>query len=323
LLILVLVCVLLISCANDPALSDEPPKDSDLHHKIVFSLFNDNNPWPIALAKDLESAAKENSIEFILLNAKGDPQKQYDHIRQLEAEEVDMLLLSAVDKEIGGDCLQLCKQKDIPVILVARNADGIMGQDYITLIAHDYELVGYSQGMSLIRAFRDRPCRVVELAGDPGASNTVSLSNGFRRALEYDKNFSIVATESTTTSTREAQEVMEGIIQSQIKFDAIFCHSDADALGAIQALKTAGLTPGCDPKQGHILITSNCGYEDAIKAVAIEDLYNTFDLNARLGDLVIKTTKQYWNGEFIIPRIQVTYSEINSQNVNTVLGQGY
>lgn len=323
LILLLLVCsFLVVSCAPASPAAEEPETPAGTR-TVMLSLFNDNNPWPIALAKDLRDAALARGYNFVLENAKGDPRRQYEHIQAIQPGEVDMLLLSPVDKEIGAECLQLCKEKDLPVILVARNADGLIGQDFIALISCDHELVGYSQGRSLVRAFGDRQCRIVELAGEPGASNTVSMSKGFQRAIENNKNFRIVATESTTTSTREALDVMEGIIQSQIEFDAIFCHSDADALGAIQALKTAGLTPGCDPDAGEIIITSNCGYEDAIKAVTIGELYNTFEMNARIGELVLNCTEKFWRGEPVTPRIQIAHREITLQNAKEWIGKGY
>ncbi|MDD5017910.1 MAG: substrate-binding domain-containing protein [Eubacteriales bacterium] len=290
---------------------------------VVFSIFNDNNPWVIALAKDLQSTATTRKYKFIITNAEGDSEKQLSDIEELLNQQPDILLLSAVDTETGGKCLEAAKEANVPVILVARNAQGLMGQDYISLIACDYEAVGYTQGMSLIRLFGDSKCNIVELAGNPGASNTNSIASGFRRAIEIYSNFTIVTTKNYNYSMREALDSMESVIQSSIDFQAVFCHSDVEALGAIQALKTAGMTPGCNPDKGEIIITSNCGFEDAIKAVMIGELYNTIDLNARMGDLVFNTIEKYWNGEVITPRILITFDEITIDNASEWIGKGY
>ena len=83
------------------------------------------------------------------------------------------------------------------------------------------------------------------------------------------------------------------------------------------------MTPGCYPEKGNIIITSNCGFEDAIKAVEIGELYSTIDINARMGELVVNTMNKYWNGEFITPRIQIAYREITLRNASEWIGKGY
>ncbi len=313
----------LCACHALPPESETPSQAPADTRTVVLSLYNDNNPWPIALAKDLDSAAKAKGIGFSILNAQGSAEKQLSDVEALDPLSTDMLLLATVDKDIGAECLSVCKGKGIPVLLVARNADGLMGKDYISLIACDYEMVGYVQGMSLIRLFGSDGCRIVELAGDPSASNTSSIAAGFRRAIESYPQYRIVTTKNHNYSTREALDAMESVIQSNTSFQVVFCHSDADALGVIQALKTAGLTPGCDPSKGDIIITSNCGFEDAIKAVATGELYNTIDLNARIGGSVISIAERYWDGESINPRILVTFREITAANASEWIGKGY
>jgi len=77
LLTMLLACCIFLSACAPPepssSLSEEntiPPRK----RTVMLSLFNDNNPWPIALAKDLRSTAQERGYDFILTNAKGDPQ---------------------------------------------------------------------------------------------------------------------------------------------------------------------------------------------------------------------------------------------------------
>ena len=321
-----MAAALLAGCTANTASqeSDAPAEVSPGGKKVFLSLYNDDNPWSIALANDIIAACAEHGISITVKNANGDKSTQYNDISSLKENEYDMVLLSAVDKKVGGECLTSCKEKNIPAMLVARNADSLLGPDCITLIACDYELVGYSQGLSLLRAFGvERECSIVELAGDPGSSITVSLSRGMNRVTDSYPNLKVVSSKDTSTSTKGALDAIESVIREGVDFQAVFCHSDSDALGAIQALKTAGLTPGCDPDEGEIIISSNCGYDDAIKAVATGELYSTLNLNAHIGSLVVETMEKYWAGKLVAPRIQISYHEITRENVDEWIGSGY
>lgn len=292
--------------------------------KIAYSTFGDANAWPIALNESLESECTKRGYEFVMADSSGDVSKQLSDVNDLLMLEPDVLVYSPIEYEACAPALEAAKEAGVPVFCAARECDGVPGEDYVTAIRCNYVDMGYMQGEILYRAFGDSECNIVELAGTPGATNTEGFAEGFRKSIAEHPNMNIVVTQVTNYNTSEALKAMENIIQANNgQFNAIFCHSDAEALGAIQALEAAGLTPGCDVDAGDIIISSNCGYEDAYVAIDEGKLYSTVLLEARIGDIVLETIDKYFDGEEIDTFIPVELAEITADNISEYIGNGF
>lgn len=325
--------VLLAGCSTNPenveapdnlsSESDQGSENKDGKIKVAYSTFGDANAWPIALNESLESECTKRGYEFVMADSGGDVSKQLSDVNDLLMLEPDVFVYSPIEYEACAPALKAAKDAGIPVFCAARECDGVPGEDYVTAIRCNYVDMGYMQGEILYRAFGDKECNIVELAGTPGATNTEGFAEGFRKSIAEHPNMKIIVTQVTNYNTSEALKAMENIIQANSgKFNAVFCHSDAEALGAIQALEAADLTPGCEVGKD-IIISSNCGYEDAYVAIDEGKLYSTVLLEARIGDIVLETIDKYFEGEEIDTFIPVELAEITKDNIDEYLGNGF
>ncbi|MEJ7712708.1 MAG: substrate-binding domain-containing protein [Pyrinomonadaceae bacterium] len=81
-----------------------------------------------------------------------------------------------------------------------------------------------------------------------------------------------------TFRERAGQKVMENIIQSKGKaITVVYAHNDEMALGAIQALKSAGMNPGKD-----VMIISIDGERAALEAIARGEMNISVESNPPL-----------------------------------------
>jgi ribose transport system substrate-binding protein len=105
----------------------------------------------------------------------------------------------------------------------------------------------------------------------------------------------ILASQTGEFSRAQGQSVMQNIAQSLGKqITAVYAHNDEMALGAIQALRAAGFTPGTQVK-----IVSIDGQRAALEAIQRGELGATVESNPRFGPIAFETIEQVRKGETV------------------------
>jgi ribose transport system substrate-binding protein len=90
---------------------------------------------------------------------------------------------------------------------------------------------------------------------------------------------------------------------------AVYAHSDEMALGAIQALKAAGLQPGKD-----VLVVSVDGQKTALEAIIRGEMNATVECNPRFGPIAFDTLEKYLRGETVPAKIIIEDRFFDSSN---------
>lgn len=112
---------------------------------------------------------------------------------------------------------------------------------------------------------------------------------------------------------------MENLIQAHGKnITVVYAHNDEMALGAIQALKTAGMNPGKDVK-----VVSIDGQKSALEAIRAGDLNVTVECNPRFGPIAFNTLEKYLSGEQIPPKLIVPDNFFDSSNAGQFIAEAY
>jgi ABC-type sugar transport system substrate-binding protein len=102
--------------------------------------------------------------------------------------------------------------------------------------------------------------RYVELLGLVGDNNTWNRSKGFHEVVDHYPGLKMVAQQSADFDRNKAMEVMESILQAHGDITGVFCGNDAMAMGAYQALVSAG-------KEKAVKVFGFDGAEDVISAI--------------------------------------------------------
>jgi ABC-type sugar transport system substrate-binding protein len=84
---------------------------------------------------------------------------------------------------------------------------------------------------------------VLELSGTTGSGAAVGRAKGFREAL--NPNITILDSQTGNFTRAEGKPVMEAFLKKyEGQFQGVFFHNDDMAIGAIEAIKAAGIQPG-------------------------------------------------------------------------------
>ncbi|MDT5121976.1 MAG: galactofuranose transport system substrate-binding protein [Acidobacteriota bacterium] len=288
--------------------------------KVGFSQMEENNPWRIAETNSLRDEAKKRGDKFdlVVTNAQGQTSKQVSDVEDLIAQRVDAIFLAPREFEGLSTALQRAKEAKIPVFLIDREAAGTAGQDFVAFLGSNFVEQGRRAGEWLVKQTNGK-AGIVELTGTAGASVARDRSQGFRDAIQNSPDMKILTSQTGDFSRAEGQKVMENIIQAQGKaITAVYAHNDEMALGAIQALKAAGMNPGKD-----VLIVSVDGEKAGLEAITRGEMNITVESNPRFGPLAFDTLEKYLRKESIPPKIILEDKFFDTSNAAQFVNDAY
>ena len=295
-LALLSVTWLLASCAPEERKRAETPADCLV---VGFSQMEMTNPWRIAETISIQQAAEKAGASIVIRDAQSSVEQQVTDCLELLSMPVDYLVLAPRLDDGYQRAFEAARDAGIPVILVDRETAGTPGQDYACCITADFAWEGKTCARILAEAFEGKRCQIIELTGTPGSFVAKVRSEAFAQEAARYPNMDIMFSASGDFVRTTAQAAMENILQTrEVEFQAIFTHDDDTGIGAIQALKGAGLIPGKD-----VLVVSIAGQKDALKAIIAGELLASVECNPRLGGYLFDTILAMENGEEFDSRI--------------------
>lgn len=234
---------------------------------VAFAQDTMANDWRAAQVRDLQKAfAAHPEIEFIYTDANGDTARQVEDIEKLAAQGVDVLITSPRDAELMREPIARVHRKGIPVILLSRRVNG---EEFTQFITADNRAIGRQAAQYLARQLGGKG-RVLVLQGVPTASSAIDRTAGFNEALKRYPGLKVVAVRPADYLRAQAIQRVKEVLEEKLQFDAIYAQSDSMAIGAILALKKAGI----DPKK--IPITGIDYISEAREAIRAGELAATF-----------------------------------------------
>lgn len=213
--------------------------------KIGFSQCDNGNSWRIAETDSMQTAAEKYGVEFYYTDASGDIAKQASDVEDMTAQGVDYIVLAPQEEDGLQSALQSAMDAGIGVILVDRSINGEAGQLFTAQIMSDF-IWEAEQCANVIIEKTGGKGNVVILQGTQGATASNDRQEGFMKAIEGTE-LNIIADQVANFVMDEAQDAMANILQANgDEIDAVYCHNDDMAQGAIAAIKAAGYVPGED-----------------------------------------------------------------------------
>ncbi len=288
--------------------------------KIVvgFSQMEYNNMFRITETNSIKGEARKRGYQVLFTNAAGSTTKQISDVRELIAQKIDFLILAPREYEGAAPALKIAKRAKVPVILIDRDAAGKPGVDYVTLIASDFIQEGKRAAEWLAKKMSYR-ANIIELAGTPGASAARDRAAGFRQGIIRYPGMKIITSQSGDFDRTIGQKVMENIIQVYNgKFNAVYAQNDEMAIGAIQALKAAGITPGKD-----VILVSIDGEQDGLKAIVAGELGASVECSPIFGPKVFDVIEDLLKGKKIPTRIINTDRFFDAGNARKFIEDAY
>lgn len=259
---------------------------------IVLSTLN--NPFFVTLKDGAVAQAKKLGYQLVVLDSQNDSAKESSNMEDLIQQKVGAILVNPVDSNAVVNSVKAANTAKIPVLTIDRAANG---GSVVTHIASDNVAGGRMAGEYIVKLLKGKG-KVVEIQGVPGTSAARDRGKGFNEVIAKNSGIKIVAQQEAGFDRQKGLTVMENILQAQPEINAVFCHNDEMALGALKAIEAA--------KRTGIFVVGFDATDDAVKAVNAGSMTATVAQQpAMIGSLGIDNAVNVMKGKKVPAAIPV------------------
>lgn len=274
---------------------------------IGFSQIGSESGWRAAETTLTHQQAEERGIDLKFADAQQKQENQIRALRTFIAQGVDAILLAPVVATGWDSVLKEAKEAEIPVVLLDRMVDS-SDDLYLTAVGSDLVHEGRVAGEWLATETAGKDCNIVELQGTTGSSPAIDRKKGFEEGIAGNDNLKIVRSQTGDFTRAKGKEVMESFLKAEDggkNICALYAHNDDMAVGAIQAIKEAGLKPGED-----ILIVSIDAVPDIFIAMAAGEANATVELTPNMAGPAFDALEAYMKNGTMPPKFIQTESKL-------------
>ncbi len=277
---------------------------------VGFSQIGSESGWRAAETSVTKQEAEKRGVDLKFADAQQKQENQIKAIRGFVAQGVDAIFVAPVVATGWDAVLKEAKDAEIPVILLDRGIEGSPDL-YMTMVASDQVLEGKVAGDWLVKDAAGKECNVVELQGTTGSSPAINRKKGFEDAIAGTPTIKIIRSQTGDFTRAKGKEVMEGFLKAENggkNICALYAHNDDMAVGAIQAIKEAGLKPGTDIK-----VVSIDAVPDIFKAMADGEANATVELTPNMAGPAFDALEKFKADGTMPPKTIITESKLYTQ----------
>ena len=307
--LVVTMIVTLVGCAAPPpAATPVPPKPTTAPPPptavpaaaaktykdmvVGFIQTGSEGGWRAANTASFKETAEQQGINLKFYDAQNKLENQLSAFKNFIADPaVNVIILAALETTGWDDVLKEAKAAGKTVVLEDRRIDA--SEDlYSTYIGSDFTEEGRKSATEMCALLKDSAKKnVVELVGNVGSSAAKDRGQGFREKMG-ECGIKITQSQTANWDATQGKAVMEAFLKADKDIQGVFAQNDEMGLGAAQAVKEAGLTPGKDVKI--LTVDATAG---AFKAMIAGDINTVVECNPLLAPQVYEAALKALNGE--------------------------
>ncbi|MBY5812050.1 substrate-binding domain-containing protein [Rhizobium leguminosarum] len=242
---------------------------SAAHAQTIGVSMSDLDKFRTALLNGVVSHGQTISgLKLVTESAKGDNELQKKQVQQFVADKVDAIILAVSDGDLGPQMTKIAADAGIPLIYINNVPSNLMDlPDNQVVVASDEKESGTLETKQVCTLLKGKG-RVVVLMAEPfhaaARARTQDISDVI--ATPDCKGLQIVERQAAYWSSDYADQQMQEWLSAGVKFDAVIANNDEMALGAIRAMKKAGM-PMKD-----VVVAGVDATDDALAAMVAGDL---------------------------------------------------
>jgi len=206
-------------------------------------------PFAAAIAKGFGDAATRAGATAIVLDAKGDVQKQANDIDDLIAQKVAGIAVMPLDSVVAQGWVRRANAQRVPIAAVAalvgdpktRSVQDVY-PGLVALASQDEVAAGSAAG-TLARRWlpQGRPAKVAVIEGAAGFPEVEQRARGFRDALDAGgARYTIVASQPGNWTSEGGEAACQNILAAHPDIDLFYNEADDMAIGCARAVRAAG-----------------------------------------------------------------------------------
>ncbi len=293
-LALILLAGALAACSNNSSSSSSSSSSSpgpagSATKTIGVSIQDREAQFYQQMENGMQSEANKYGYKLIVVDANRDNAKQQSQVEDFISNKVDAIVLTPYDSTAIGSAISEANKANIPVF-TADIANTSKQGHVVAHVASDNVEGGRQAGKLMCQAVGTTG--FVAIIDEPEVTSVQDRVKGFKEALKANcPNVTIVADVDAGGARDKANRDMSDLLQSNKNLGGVFGINDDSALGALTAIRAAGLN-------GKIKVIGYDATAEARSAIASGDMYgDAIQFPDKIGSLTIDTIHDYFNGK--------------------------
>lgn len=222
--LILVIAILLVSVMTGCSYNSAPKKVADKKKSINIGLCFDSfviERW-LRDRDTFVTTAKELGAKVNVQNANGDVKEQISQIDYLISQNVDVIVIIAVDCEAISDAVKRAKNKGISVISYDRLIKNV---DIDLYISFDNETVGRDMGKAMKHALTHGG-KIFEINGSSADDNVIRVEKAFKQEISKAGIDIVYSDYCKGWSAKAAGEYVEKALEKYPDVDGIMCGND-------------------------------------------------------------------------------------------------
>lgn len=264
-------------------------------------------------------AAKLDGITVQVEDAQNDPSRQLDQVQNFASSGVDAIIVIAVDGDSTPALTKMASDAGIPIVYANHPpADVDKLPDTAAFVGSNEVDSGTLETKEVCRLLGGKGAAYV-LMGPLNNHSSLVRTKDIHDVIATDecKGMSVIEEQSANWDRLEAANIMTNWLSTGREFDAVIANNDEMAIGAIQAMKAAGVD------MSKVVVGGIDATPDGLAAMAAGDLdvtvfQNAIAQGAAAMDAAValsrgqKTERQIWVPfELVTPQNMQDYATAN------------
>jgi inositol transport system substrate-binding protein len=288
---------------------------------VSMARFDDN--FLTVLRNGLQGYADEQGHSVQIEDAQDDVAKQLDQINNFIASGVDAIIVNPVDTSATQAMTDAAAAGGVPLVYVNRqpiNLDTL--PDNQAFVASNEVDSGTLETIEACRLFKEAgkdPANVYVMMGQLSNQAAVMRTKDIHDVMGDGRcavTLNIIDEQTANWSRDEAQNLMTNWLSTGAAFDGVIANNDEMAIGAIQAMKAAGID------MASVVVGGVDATQDALAAMQAGDLDVTVFQNAAAqGSGSLDAAVKLARGEEVDREVWIPFELVTPANIGDYLSK--
>jgi inositol transport system substrate-binding protein len=246
---------------------------------VTMALFDDN--FLTVLRNGIQAQADEAGLDVQIEDAQNDVAKQLDQINNFIASGVDAIIVNPVDTSATQAMTDAAAAAGVPLVYVNRqpiNLDTLPdNQAFVASQESESSRQGFIEQCNQWKAAGKDTVNVYVLQGELSNQAAVQRTQNYYDVIEEGLcpvTVNVIDQQTANWSRDQAQNLMTNWLSTGAAFDGVLANNDEMALGAIQAIKAAGIS------MDDVIVSGVDATQDALASMQAGELDITVFQNA-------------------------------------------
>ncbi len=240
------------------------------------------HPFFAEIARVVAQTVRPHGYHVIISYFEEDPELERSEADSLLARQVDGLILASAQPVRCLELFRRIQQRNVPYVLIDRPIRGVQA----SFVGVDNHAIG---GLATDHLIARGCSRIAHLRGPEIGISTERLE-GYRRALaKHGLRTPAGYVVSGGHGDETGYEGMRRLLRLRPMPDGVFCYNDPVAIGAIKAIREAGLKV---PDDISVIGAGNVHYSDLLAVPLTTVDQGTCQIGARAAELLIEQIMQ-------------------------------